>query len=168
MKPALVYCGGVILALLSSVAGAHEKREAITNVLFNERTGNIEVMHRFSVHDAEHAVDQLFGTDADLLGSDVTRQTFADYVRKRFDLQGLSGQSLPLTVVGHELDGRYLWIYSECPIPTVLDGLTVRHDALRELWPDQVNLVNIEREKRTQSLILGGKTRRDSIHFDAD
>ena len=37
-------------------AVAHQQKIAITTVLFNPRTENIEIMHRFNLHDAEHAV----------------------------------------------------------------------------------------------------------------
>ena len=46
----------LVLCCLSLQLSAHEMKSAITKVLFNQRTGNIEVMHRFYVHDAEHAV----------------------------------------------------------------------------------------------------------------
>ena len=48
---------------------AHQQKTAFSTVLFNPRSENIEIMHRFRVHDAEHAVKQILGKDADIINS---------------------------------------------------------------------------------------------------
>ena len=63
----------------STAAQAHQIKAAITTVLFNPRTENIEVMHRFNLHDAEHAVKALFDKHADIMDDIETQQQFADY-----------------------------------------------------------------------------------------
>lgn len=151
--------GATLLTALLLAAGAalaHQQKEAITRVLFNERTGQLEVMHRFLLHDAEHAVRELFDPRADLLRSEETRARFAAYVHQRFALRDQAGRSLPLTPVGHEIEGRFLWIYAETPIPAGLEALTIAHRALRDLWPDQVNLVNVERGGAVESALFAG------------
>ena len=80
-----------IVMMLSVLAGngqalAHEMKTALTRVLFNTRSGNLEVMHRFYVHDAEHGVKELFDKSADLLNSEQTQQTFSQYVSEHFAL----------------------------------------------------------------------------------
>lgn len=144
----------VALLMLSTSAMAHQKKEAITRVVFNERTGNIEVMHRFLLHDAEHAAKRLFGGEADIIKDAATQKQFADYVREQFSLSKPNGEALTLQPVGEETEGVFIWIYAEHPIPEKLDGLKMRHNALRELWPDQVNLVNIERDGEISTLIF--------------
>ena len=46
--------------LLSFAADAHKIKTAFSIILFNERTNNLEVVHRFYLHDAEEAVWELF------------------------------------------------------------------------------------------------------------
>lgn len=145
----------LVLAVVTTPAGAHQQKSAITRVLFNERTGNIEVMHRFVLHDAEHAVREIFGGGADILASEAVRQRFATYVAGRFELRA-GGRPLELAAVGTEIDGRHLWVYQETPIPEELDSLAIRHDALRDIWPAQVNLVNVERGSDTRSAQFEG------------
>ncbi len=140
--------------LLALPLAAHQQKEAITRVLFNPRTGNIEVMHRFLLHDAEHAVKELFGDAADLLGSAADRDQFEDYVHERFSLTDQDGRPITLTPVGNEIETRFLWVYAEAPLPENLSALTMTHDALRDLWPDQINLVNVEQNKEVQSAIF--------------
>lgn len=149
----------LLVGLLTAPAGAHQDREAITKVLFNPRTGNIEVMHRFLLHDVEHAVKELRGGMADILGSEPDREFFSAYVHQRFGITDQAGRQLPLKPVGHEIEGRFLWVYAETPIPQEITALTLRHEALRDIWPGQVNLVNVERNGVVKSLIfMSGST----------
>ena len=149
----------VIMALLASPLFAHQQKEAITQVLFNQRTGNIEVMHRFLLHDAEHAVQMLRHGKADLVGSADDREFFAAYVHTRFSITDQDGRVLPLSAVGQEIEGRFLWVYAETGIPPDIESITLRHDALRDIWVEQVNLVNVEYDGEVRSVsFMGGAT----------
>ena len=98
----------VLGLLLAMPATAHQQKEAITRVVFNDRTGNIEVMHRFLLHDAEHAIGQLFGQSADLLGNPADRDRFEEYVHSGFSLLDQDGEVIALAPVGNEIDSRFL------------------------------------------------------------
>ncbi len=128
----------------STTVQAHQIKAAITTVLFNPRTENIEVMHRFNLHDAEHAVKALFDKHADIMDDVKTQQQFADYVAKHFAILNAAGESLKLADVGFEVEGKHFWVYQETAEPPVLEGIKIRHDALRDLWPKQVNTLNVE------------------------
>jgi hypothetical protein len=117
----------------------------LTTVLFNERTERIEVMHRFYLHDAEQVAGEIAGRGANLFEDAEDRQRFAVYVHERFDLYAGDGERLPLTLRGAEIDGEFLWVYQAMHLPEPpLTSLTITHRALRDLWPDQVNMVNVE------------------------
>jgi len=117
-------------------------------------------MHRFLIHDAEHAVKQIrgdsFGEQANIIASENTRQAFSQYVSERFSILDQDGELLELTLLGSEIDGGSIWVYQETPIPTDLQSMTIRQNALRDIWREQVNRVNIERNKATQTLIFQG------------
>ena len=150
----------VFMSLTLSTAWAHQKKTAITTILFNERTANIEIMHRFLIHDAEHAVKQIggdsFGKQANIIASESTRQAFSRYVSESFSILDQKGELLELTLLGSEIDGSSIWVYQEIPIPADLQSMTIRHNALRDIWREQVNRVNIERNKMTETLIFQG------------
>jgi len=160
-----VLAGLLLLAGCCGQLGAHEMKTALTKVLFNARSGNIEVMHRFYVHDAEHGVKQLFDKSADLLNSEQTQQLFNQYVSEHFALTSLSGQPIPLSLLGGQLDGRYFWVYQEAAMPGELDGLRVQHSSLQALWPSQVNTVNIEGRGAVTSLNFDNKTDWQQLQF---
>lgn len=140
------------LLLFGQVGVAHELKAALTSVLFNTRTNNIEVSHRFYLHDAEHAVKAIFGNKADIIGSEATQKQFAEYVNSRFAMANEKGEILPLKAVGFEVERRFFWVYQETEQPTVLQNLTIAHNALRDLWPDQINSINIEGKGDIKSL----------------
>lgn len=131
---------------------AHKMKSAFTIVLFNDRTGYIEVMHRFVLHDAEEAAWQLFDAKADIVADELTQAKFAAYVDSRFEMQNQSGQPLQLEMVGFQNDAGYLWVYQEIKIPKDLTRLRIRHDALREIWTEQFNIVNVDGLDKTTSL----------------
>ena len=156
---------GTLLFAAFSIS-AHQQKTAISTVLFNPRTENIEIMHRFRVHDAEHAVKEIFGKDADIIGSKETQQQFGDYVNQRFSLFDSEQQSLPLKMIGVELEGQFFWVYQETTQPTKLNNMTVRHNALRDLWPKQINTINVEGKGKLQTLTFSDSVELLKVSFD--
>ena len=154
MKRVVGVTAFLVALLLAVPALAHQQKEAITRVSFNARTGNIEVMHRFLLHDAEHASSELLGKGADLLASAADRDRFEAYVHARFELLDQNEKPIDLAPVGNEVEAEFLWVYAEAPIPEQLTALTISHRALRDVWPDQINLVNVERDKEVKSALF--------------
>lgn len=146
----------VFLSLLSAYSAAHQQKMAVTRILFNANTGNIEIMHRFFIHDAEHAAGVVFGESQNIMESDASRELFSNYVMNRFavtaeDSLGKSNE-LSLNYVGAEIDGQFLWVYQEAEQLDDVKALSVVNVALRDVWPDQVNLVNVEKEGQILSM----------------
>jgi len=154
----------LLFCVVSLQLSAHEMKSAVTKVLFNQRTGNVEIMHRFYVHDAEHAVKKLLDKSADLLAKQSTRDSFALYVSSHFQLKS-DDQDLKLSLVGNELDGRFFWVYQEVAIPKQLTQLQLRHDSLQSLWPEQVNVVNIEGRGKVKTLKFNSQQKWQQVQF---
>lgn len=145
----LILWVGVCIAPLAS---AHQQKAAITKVLFNDRTGNIEVMHRFYIHDAEHAAGKILGAQVDLSSDKSAQLGFANYTLAHFQLGFDSPEPVELTTVGQEVDGKFLWIYQEIAIPAAVSELWFRFDALQSVWPSQINQINLEGRGPVRSL----------------
>lgn len=146
----------LVVAGMQGQVFAHVQKTAVTRILFNPNTENIEVMHRFLVHDAEHAATLIFGERQTLLESDESRELFSNYVMNRFAIEatyeGGNKALLALDYVGSEVDGQFLWVYQEIADDADIARLSIVHSVLRDIWPDQSNLVNIEREGEIKSL----------------
>ncbi|KZN28545.1 hypothetical protein N480_10665 [Pseudoalteromonas luteoviolacea S2607] len=142
----------VLMLLMSTTLMAHQQKASETTALFNKNTGQLELMHRFYLHDTEHAVQSLFDKHADILSSKKTQQQFADYVAKQFQLKTLNGDAIKLTDVGFEVDGKFFWVYQETKLPETAAGIKMFNGALRDLWPTQVNMVNVEGKGKVRTL----------------
>mgnify|MGYP000058918280 FL=1 len=158
----------LITGALSASVFAHQQRAAITKVLFNQNTGNLEIMHRFYLHDTEHAVQMLFDKRADIRNSADTQELFANYVSKRFAIKPLNGEELKLKHVGHEIERIYFWVYQEVEAPEDIEGLTMIHNALRDIWTDQINTVNVEGKGDIRTATFEGNIELLSVEFDND
>ena len=146
----------LLCCLVPSLTAAHEQKTAVTRILFNDSTGNIEVVHRFFIHDAEHAAGVVFGRAQNLMESADSRKLFSNYVMNRFaiaaeDSRGETAE-LNLQYVGEEIEGQFLWVYQEARQLQDVNALSVIHVALRDIWPDQANLVNVEKDGQIYSL----------------
>lgn len=152
-------------ALLSSASFAHQQKAAITRIELNPRTNMLEVMHRFELHDAEHAVSEIFGKSADIIGKEATQQEFANYVVARFGIYLPNDEALPMKLVGHEIDGKHFWVYQETAKPESMAGLQIVHNALRDIWFAQTNTVNIKLDQRINTLTFTDNTEVLNIDF---
>ena len=165
MKRFLAIIGSVAALLAAALpAWAHEQKASITSVTFNERSGNLEFVHRFSFHDAEHVVQLLNGNAASIHETEGAQKDFANYVVSEFVVRKLDNTPIDLALVGYELDSGFIWIYQEAAVEADLEGLRLRHSALHSYWPKQINTVNIELEDSVQTIVFtSGDGLRDVI-----
>ena len=156
----------LVLGLLFAApySSAHQQKSAISTISFNPSTHNIEIMHRFRIHDAEHAVKHIFGKDADIVSSTKTQQQFNHYVNEHFSMFA-NGSALQLTSVGYESDGQFFWVYQETTEPPALDNLSIQHNALRDIWEKQVNTINIEGKGQLQTMTFSGSIELLEVKF---
>ncbi|MEM1194071.1 MAG: DUF6702 family protein [Pseudomonadota bacterium] len=154
----------VLLVAIGSlpVAHAHEQKVAITEILFNANSGNVEIAHRLYLHDAEHAVQDQWGK-ADLMSDPEDLQNLALYTRGNFFLW-LDGQQVTPAPVGVEVDGPYVWVYDELPIPeNKIRTITIDNTILRDVWEAQANLVNVEIGRFRKSAFFAGDDEKKEI-----
>lgn len=160
----------VAALLVAAPSFAHQQKTAVTRLLFNANSGNLEVMHRLFLHDAEHAASVVFGEKQDLIESADSRALFGSYVVNRFAIALADEASTPveLRYLGEEIDGQYLWVYQEAVgfiedfaeqrTGSLVEGeerlsaLFLVNSVLRDVWPEQANLVNVERAGRIASI----------------
>ncbi|WND03829.1 hypothetical protein QGN29_05505 [Temperatibacter marinus] len=166
MKSALLKLGIILVmgGLLWFPVTAHQQKEGLTVIKYNERSQAYEIMHRFYVHDAEHAAGRIEGPRADLIASKKTQQIFADYVRANFQIK-INGKALPIKSVGYEIDGAYFWVYEEFSSPPLTQTASITNKILMNIWADQQNLVNVESNNAVSSLIFKSNMTVQSINL---
>lgn len=143
---------------MAPLANAHQQKEAYITLLFNKNSGNLEVSHRFLVHDAEHVFAKLFDIEklnlsGDLLSDERTQAAFAVYVNTHFSLADADKVELKLNSLGYEVEGKHFWLYQETQIPQTTE-LNIKHTALHDIWHKQVNHINVEMNGKVTSARL--------------
>lgn len=139
------------LVLTSFGASAHRQNESYTTLSFNQQNGNLEVAHRFYLHDAEHALKQTIGKAGNITLDEALQSEFSDYLLSNFVLKDDNDKVLELDTVGFESDGKFLWVYQERPALDTRE-LKVKHTAMQEIYPKQVNQINLEKDGVTNSV----------------
>jgi len=157
---------GILFAVTATHSYAHQQKETVTRVLFNPRSGNLEVAHRLYVHDAEHAIEKTLGKSVALIEDQSSLDLLGDYVAKNYIMRyALNQQPIELRSIGLEVEGKFLWIYQETPAPKAMHEIEVFNTIFRDVWKRQRNLVNFEREGKVRSLEFSTDDRWKSIRF---
>ncbi len=147
----------IAAGLVAAPVAAHQLKTAVTEIAFNPRSGQVEIAHRFIIHDAEHAITQRTGKPVNLHADASAREAFSHYVASHFTLTTRDGETVGLVLLGHEVDGGHIWIYQEmAQADWPVSGVMISHTALRETWRDQINLVNLRIGSGVESLVFTG------------
>jgi hypothetical protein len=142
-----------VAVAMASRSFAHEQKVALTDILFNKRTGNLEIAHRISLHDAEHTLHKISESSVDLTKSTKAQKAFGKYVAQRFGLFLEDKTKLKLTLVGQEIERGYLWVYQETKIPKpAAASFIITNTILQDVIKGQVNTVNIRDGSRVATL----------------
>ena len=73
---------------------------------------------------------------------------------------------MPLNTVGYELEGKFFWVYQETPKPENVTMLSVSHEAMRDIWPTQINTVNFEGQGDIRTLTFDENVELLKVEFD--
>ena len=142
---------------LSMSVWAHRMPLAMTTVAYNPVTDSVEIVHRLHRHDAEQAMLEVIAQPGVDLMEVAVQARLALYTEAHFQIAGVVDgkphRVLALDLVGAELDGDYVLIYQELPgrLPS---EIAVRDDILRDLFPEQVNRVNVTTGAGVKSLVF--------------
>jgi hypothetical protein len=133
---------------------------SISTVKRSASGDTIKIIHRLHTHDAELGLAAASGKRNISLETLVDRAQLALYVEERFVIanyaDGKIGNRLALELIGAEADGEFVLVYQEFTGELPVD-IAIRDDILRDVFPGQVNHVNVA---------IGGEVR--SVTFSGD
>lgn len=145
----------LVATSLGPHAIAHEQKAALTDIFYNERTGNLEIAHRFSLHDAEHTLHKVTNSKADLVQSPEAQAAFAKYVAEHFSLWATETETIKLTMVGQEVERGYLWVYQETKIPKPnRASFSIENTILQDAVKGQINTVNVRFRSKVATFVF--------------
>ena len=139
--------------LCTSQTIAHTFFVGSTEILVNEHTKSIEVIHRFTSHDLEAMLSDRNQVSVDADSEEYSKMV-SDYVTNGFSLTDKDGKQLPLVLVGIEAGVNETFIYQEVEGLVTIKGVIVAHRLLTDYFPNQKNRVNFESPATKGSLLF--------------
>lgn len=132
---------------------AHREQTILTTMTCNERTQLTEIVHRTYAHDVEHTLGNRLQVAGGLDNLQVKARASLEF-SNGFVLWDAQGEKIPLQLIGAELDGEFFYIYQETDCSIMDEPLSVRHEMLRNYWPDMINQLNVYYPAGTRSLVF--------------
>jgi hypothetical protein len=146
---------GAAALLVAALAQADRQPLGLTTIKRSPTSGAVEIIHRLHNHDAELGLNLVLGERVASLDTLEGRARFALYVESRFTVATAGddsvGAPLALELIGAELDGQDILVYQEFAgeFPA---AVAIRNEVLRDVFPEQVNLVNVAVDGEIRSL----------------
>ena len=134
--------GFIMIVGLSHAVTAHNYHGVLTTVDHNVTAGSVEVIHRFFAHDMEQALSQIKGEQF-LLDSGEEAEAMIKSIVSRHFVMDDGDATIPLTWVGMEEDGEFLYVYQEAPMAMPSPRLGVTNTLLFSAFERQINTVNV-------------------------
>ena len=148
-----------ILAIFLCICGAwipHEFYVSLTEIHYNTHNERFEISMRLFPDDLDRALFERWGIQTQLateLEHDRADSLLMVYLLDGFSLLADS-QEVGLSYLGKEIESDAIWCYFESepqPLPT---ELSIGNELLTEVFPDQVNIVQVYAGDWNKGLLL--------------
>lgn len=158
----------LLLSLFLSVSFApHPFYLGVCDLKYNELESKFEATVKVFTNDLEDALKRLGHPGADLLHPKNKKELeswLESYLTKRLSIQ-LNGKELNLKVLGFENEEESSWIYLEslkCETPIKME---LKNEILYDFLQEQMNIVNVEKGGKVQSIKLVNPVKEASFVF---
>jgi hypothetical protein len=132
---------------------AHRAPGVLTTIEWNKNIQRTEIIHRIHNHDAELGVAQIENLPLLSVNDAEGRARISLYVERNFTLLQ-NGKTQNIELIGAELVDDYIFIYQELAYELGKD-ISIRNTILREIYPKQINQVNLFVERNIKTLQFG-------------
>ena len=146
--------GGALACTAPVQAWAHRQKQALTTITWNTKSKLLQVTHELQAHDAEQVLARLGLINSPDITNLRARASLALYTQKHFKLRDLDGEAISLTILGAETDSTYAHIYLEAELPKAPEGLLITDTLLQNVFPDQINQVNVSLSDTLRTVVF--------------
>ena len=120
--------------------------------------GSLQITHKIFRDDLELEIVRLYDRDLEAEGD---RYLLADtlfnaYLKEHFHV-AVNGKQLKADYIGHEIDFDVVWMYLEVKLGKKIESIAVKNEILIDTYNDQTNLIHIDYQNETKSMLLNGK-----------
>lgn len=144
----------------------HPFHVSVTDIVFDERSGAIQISSRIFTDDLENALRLMSGNPTfDILENPkVTDDLIGQYFAKTLKLT-LDDKTQKVVYLGSEVEADAHWCYLEVTGIKPPAKVALEFDLLHELFDDQRNMVHF-RGQKTRTFILDQAVREASYSFE--
>ena len=144
----------IALLLCNAAAFAHRFHAGITDISFNARTGNTEIVHTYMTHDVEALLANLYGRQFDL-NEPEDQDVLRKYVEGRFWILGQDKARLNLRWVGMTADAERVQVFQEIEQTPLWKASAIHDNVLIDFIAEQVNTINLNEGNAVRTLTFG-------------
>lgn len=157
----------LLILLLGFLTAAHPLHVSVTEIGYDEKEKELEIIMRIFVDDLETSIRAERKTpELDLLTpTGVTLdQLLESYVMPKFSVR-LDAKEQKTKYLGHEVDGEAILCYIQVSNVKKWKTIEVRNEVIMEMFDDQSNLVHVTVRGEVRSLRLLREKSSGSITF---
>ncbi|HRJ29351.1 MAG TPA: hypothetical protein PLV21_00675 [Cyclobacteriaceae bacterium] len=155
--------------LLSLWAPAHPIHISVTEIEFDEKEKELEIVMRIFADDLETSIRKARNEpELDLLHpptNTTTDELAKEYILKRFQVT-LGDKVQRLNYLGSEFDGEALVFYIQVSQVKNFKAVTIMNSVILETYDDQSNIVHVTVSGKTKSLRLMRNNPSGTLTFD--
>ena len=144
------------LLLASLLAWAHAYHASIMDVRYNPAKQQLEVALKVFTDDFEKAlsVGQPTAISLDQSPKPLVTQLTTALLRRSLVFSTKPGETLPLQFLGMQKERDAHWLYCTLKVARPITGFSLRNALLLDVFPDQMNIVNVEAGGKKQSQLF--------------
>ncbi|SDL79925.1 hypothetical protein SAMN04488034_11241 [Salinimicrobium catena] len=159
----------LFLALLPLLAftAAHKFYVSATDIEYNEENRSLQIISYVFVDDLEKLLQTRYSEELFLL-KEGEHESADQYVEKYFRdklMISVDGKPQTFSYIGKEYDKDQLLVYLEVEQVKPFKNISVENGILTDLFPEQKNVVKVERDGKIKSLLLSRNELRGTLNF---
>lgn len=147
----------MMLMLILCGANVHPVHVSVTEIEFDQKEKELEVIVRIFLDDLESAIREAKKqSELNLLepgSSGTTDQLVSEYLLSRFKIS-LNGKAQKIKYLGHEIENEAMLCYVQVQEVKKIETIEVFNSIITELYDDQSNLVHVTMGEKVKSLRL--------------
>jgi hypothetical protein len=158
----------LFLFLSAEHAGAHKFYVSLCRIHYVRDSSQLQIVMKIFTDDLEKALSEAenrevrLGTERDPQKGD---SLIALYLGRHFRLF-TGGKEIPVHYLGKQVEYDVTWCYLESWPEEDLRELTVENDVLTEVYPSQINLVEVSYDGEKKGVMLNRDKIKGSVRFD--
>jgi hypothetical protein len=132
----------------------HDFHSSLADMQYNQQAKAFQVSLTLFADDTENALTKFSGKKYLLGGLGKDRSPDAvltAYLQKNFQLINKKNEVLPISYIGKEVSLETVKVYFEIPFKGSLKGCSLRNTIMFELFSDQSNIVNLQKDDKKKS-----------------